>query len=116
MSFPFILHWQKRFTLLEHLCASCKWLVVFLAIVSLSPLCAASSWRFWTKADGLTESWTSGLSRDSNGRVVVKHGDVNSATVLDGYQITKIPSRTAFGRLLVSGKGEVWTFDEEGIS
>ena len=115
MSFPFILHWQKQPTLQEHLCASCKWLVVFLTIVALSPLGVASSWRFWTKADGLAESWTSGLSRDTNGRVVVKHGDVNSATVLDGYQITKIPSRSAFGRLLVSGKGEVWTFDEEGI-
>jgi signal transduction histidine kinase/CheY-like chemotaxis protein len=115
MSFPFIPHWQKQLTLRRHLCASCKWLVVFLAIVSWSPLYGASSWRFWTKEDGLAESWTFGLSRDSSGRVVVKHGDVATESVLDGYRVTRIPARPAFGRFLGSGNGELWTFDADGI-
>ena len=93
----------------------CGRLVLFLTVVALSPLSAGTPWRFWTKADGLAESWTSGLSRDSSGRVLVKHGDVSTATVLDGYQVTATPSRRAFGRLLMSEKGELWTFDTDGI-
>src|SRR5580658_7029808 len=74
MSFSFRILWQSRRTK-QHLGTGSKCLVAFLAVVSLSPLRAASSWRFWTKADGLAESWTFGLSRDRSGRVVVKHGD-----------------------------------------
>ena len=115
MSLPFAIIWQKPRTKKSHLGARGKWLVAFLAIVTLSPLRAASSWRFWTKEDGLAESWTFDLSRDGNGRVVVKHGDVATESVLDGYRVTTIPARHAFGHFLGSGKGELWSFDADGI-
>ncbi len=115
MSFPFRILCHKRSTNEKQPGARGKWLVVFLAVATLSPLRAASSWRFWTKEDGLAESWTFGLSRDGTGRVVVKHGDVATESVLDGYQVTKIPAWHAFGRFLGSGNDELWSFDADGI-
>jgi len=87
----------------------------FLALVLAVPAYPASPWRFWNKADGLAESWTFGLTLDSEGRVVAKHGDVATESVLDGYQIGGMPSLHAFGRLLPSREKELWTFDTEGI-
>jgi hypothetical protein len=88
---------------------------LFVALAMGLPAHAGSPWRSWSKADGLAESWTFGLSLDSEGRVVAKHGEVAAESVLDGYQITGIPSRHALGRLLASPEKELWTFDAEGI-
>src|SRR5260370_915260 len=90
-------------------------LTLILTIVHFPPAHAASQWREWTKADGLAESWIFGLTLDSEGRVVAKHGDVATESVMDGYQITVIPSRRGYGRFLASPEGELWTFDAEGI-
>jgi hypothetical protein len=88
---------------------------LFLILAVGLPAHAGSPWRSWSKADGLAESWTFGLSLDGEGRVVAKHGDVATESVLDGYQITGIPSRHAFGRFLASPEKELWSFDAEGI-
>jgi diguanylate cyclase (GGDEF)-like protein len=88
---------------------------LFLALAIGFPAHAGSPWRSWSKADGLAESWTFGLSLDSEGRVMAKHGDVATESVLDGYQITGIPSQHAFGRLRASPEKEIWSFDAEGI-
>jgi diguanylate cyclase (GGDEF)-like protein len=86
-----------------------------LALTMLLPAHAASPWRFWTKADGLGESVAFGLTSDDTGRIVVKGGDVPSINVLDGYQITDIPSPHVYGRMLASSRQELWTFDATGF-
>src|SRR5438270_7640280 len=88
---------------------------VFLALVPFVAAHAASPWRVWSKSDGLTESWVFGLTPDSQGRILVKHGDVPTMSVLDGYQIALIPSQHGYGRVLSSPANELWTFDAEGI-
>src|SRR6266567_1286236 len=88
---------------------------ILLTMFLVLPAGAASPWRFWEKADGLMESWVFGLTLDSQGRVVVKHGEVPSESVLDGYQVTGIPSQHAYGKLLSSPEKQLWTFDAEGI-
>src|SRR6266567_2833718 len=98
-----------------------RWKTICMALLFVQGVHAASSWRFWSKADGLAESWVFGLSAGIDGRVVAKHGDVPSDTELDGYQVTGVPSRHGYGRLR-SARGsefapakELWTFDTEGI-
>ncbi len=91
------------------------WLHLFLALTALFPARAASPWRFWTKADGLSESVSFGLTVDDSGRIVIKGGDV-PINVLDGYQITRIPAPRAYGRMLASSHHEIWTFDARGIN
>ena len=91
-----------------------RWLPFLFALTTVLPARAASPWRFWTKADGLSESVSFGLTADAAGRIVVKGGDV-PVNVLDGYQITQIPSPRAYGRMLASSNRELWTFDAKGI-
>jgi diguanylate cyclase (GGDEF)-like protein len=94
---------------------------ILLMLVLVSPAHSASPWRYWNKADGLMESWVFGLTSDAEGHVVVKHGEVPSETLLDGYRINTIPSNHSYGRLLSppqrngAAEGELWTFDTEGI-
>ena len=95
--------------------AGSRWLQFLLALTAVLPARAASPWRFWTKADGLSESVSFGLTADAAGRIVVKGGDV-PVNVLDGYQITQIPSPRAYGRMLASSNQELWTFDAKGIN
>ena len=42
-------------------------------------------WRFWTIADGLAESFSEEISIGPDGRAWIRHGRVESVTVLDGY-------------------------------
>ncbi|HEY3826672.1 MAG TPA: EAL domain-containing protein [Bryobacteraceae bacterium] len=86
-----------------------------MALTVLLPAHAASPWRFWGKADGLSESVVFGLTADNTGRIVIKGGEVPLG-VLDGYQITNIPISRAYGRLLPSSRQELWTFDTKGIN
>jgi hypothetical protein len=79
------------------------------------PARAASPWRFWTKADGLSESVAFGLTADDTGRIVIKGGNVPSVNILDGYQISDVPSPHVYGRMLASSRQELWTFDATGI-
>jgi len=66
------------------------------------------------------ESWVFGLTFDTEGHVVVKHGEVPSESLLDGYRINTIPSKHSYGRLLSPPRtgaiaNQLWTFDTEGI-
>jgi hypothetical protein len=93
---------------------------VLLTLALVSPAHSASPWRYWNKGDGLMESWVFGLTSNSEGQVVVKHGEVPSESLLDGYRINTIPSKHGYGRLLSppgtgADKNELWTFDTEGI-
>lgn len=89
--------------------------VLVFTILTLLPARAASPWRFWTKSDGLKESVAFGLTSDSDGRIIVKAGDVSVLSILDGYQISEIPSPHAYGRVLPSPDHKLWTFDAKGI-
>jgi len=90
-------------------------ILLFLALIAIPPAYAASPWRFWTKADGLSESVVFGLTADDAGRILVKGGDVPNINVLDGYQVTDIPGPHVYGRMLASPQKELWTFDTKGI-
>jgi len=49
-------------------------------------------WRSWTAEDGLTESWTFGVTLTPSGNVIAKHGGVPTIEYLNGYRIEdKIP-------------------------
>ena len=91
------------------------WLTSILFLQSVLPASAASSWRFWTRADGLSESVIFGLTRAGQGRLQIKFGDVPDSGTFDGYQVTAIASPHALGRLLASPDKELWTFDTQGI-
>lgn len=90
-------------------------MLVCLLLAPIAPAEGASSWRFWTKADGLMESVVFGLTADSAGHILVKSGDVPNISILDGYQITQLPSPHTYGRFLNSPEREIWTFDTKGI-
>jgi hypothetical protein len=81
-------------------------ILLCLALIAVPQAYAASPWRFWTKADGLSESVVFGLTADDAGRILVKGGDVPGINVMDGYQITDIPGPHVYGRMLASPQKE----------
>jgi signal transduction histidine kinase/CheY-like chemotaxis protein len=54
-------------------------------------------WRFWTIADGLSESFTPEVAIGPDGRVWVRHGRTGSLTVLDGYRTASIAAPKNLG-------------------
>jgi signal transduction histidine kinase/CheY-like chemotaxis protein len=48
-------------------------------------------WRFWTRSDGLQETYSYSLGRGADGTVTVRHGAVAFMSVLDGYGVVRIP-------------------------
>ena len=89
-------------------------LTIALCLGFVSPA-AASDWRFWNTADGLAESVVFGLASDGAGHILVKFGDVPGIAVLDGYQVSQIPSPYVYGRLFSSPDKALWSYDAEGI-
>src|SRR5690242_17879414 len=74
------------------------------------------SWRSWTAADGLQETYSFSLTVNVNGKVYIRHGTVPFLSVLDGYSVTKIPDPreaqttepTTSGRIYLSENGSLW--------
>jgi diguanylate cyclase (GGDEF)-like protein len=88
---------------------------ILFSLLTLAPAQAASTWRVWTKADGLKQSNTFGVTVDSTGRVLIKASDL-SVDSFDGYEFTNWMPSSGFDRLLSSADDkEVWTFDADGI-
>jgi signal transduction histidine kinase/ActR/RegA family two-component response regulator len=48
-------------------------------------------WRFWTQSDGLAESSIRCVGSGPDGRIWVRHGAVDSMSVLDGYGVVRLP-------------------------
>jgi signal transduction histidine kinase/CheY-like chemotaxis protein len=48
-------------------------------------------WRYWTPADGIQESHSRKIGTLPDGGVVIRHGLVANADVLDGYVVESIP-------------------------
>src|ERR1019366_3054679 len=70
-----------------------KWLAAF-AWFLYSLLAIAQdhdAWRFWTRSDGLQESYSYSLGLGPGGLLTVRHGAVPFMTVLDGYEVVRIP-------------------------
>ena len=48
-------------------------------------------WRFWTGSDGLAESSIRCVGSGPDGRIWLRHGAVDSMSVLDGYGVVRLP-------------------------
>ena len=54
-----------------------------------------AGWRFWDRSDGFEESYTRAVSIDYQGRLWIRHGAVQSLSLLDGYSVTRLPEPRA---------------------
>lgn len=73
------------------------------------------SWRFWDVTDGLKESYTQAISVDPSGRVWVKHGDVDTIGVFDGYHLSTAPSPRSGARVYGTRNGQAWAEHSLGL-
>ncbi len=73
-------------------------------------------WRFWSAAEGLTESYSTVVSALPHGRIAVRHGDVGSFDVLNGFHVSSIPDRHWLGPVYEDGDGTLITFNDRGIA
>src|SRR5260370_24074176 len=48
-------------------------------------------WRFWTRSDGLQETYSYSLGIGEGGSVTIRHGAVPFMSVLDGYGVVRVP-------------------------
>jgi len=101
-------------------------LLVLLSVLCLAGLAQAdeknlSNWRFFTSADGLTESWSRFISIGPSGRVWVAHGGIDSLSYLDGWPsadgslVHKIPSPGRNLEVKESNSGQLWSLYSNGI-
>ena len=95
-----------------------KWVVAFVVCV-LAPAMAAQdhgSWRFWTRSDGLQETFSYSLGLGADGSVTVRHGAVSFMSVLDGRGVVRIPepyptvrvNGVTRGRATLGANGSIW--------
>ncbi len=81
-----------------------------------------TGWRFWDATDGMAESYTLALGKGPDGTLWVRHGDIRSMSVLDGYSVRTIPEPRAHSmegfrtyrtvRRVYGGAGlRAWTVD-----
>ncbi len=78
------------------------------------------SWRFWDVADGLQESYCRRLAVDPSDNVWIRHGEVRSMSVLDGYSSHKVPEPRlgdtphwgSMARVFATPEGEAWTVED----
>ena len=89
------------------------------AFVALAPLARGqrySDWRVYRASDGLPESACVSVSIGANGKVFVKHVDVDSISELDGYSITSFPApEIGRNRIYESSPGQLWSVTSQGL-
>jgi signal transduction histidine kinase/CheY-like chemotaxis protein len=72
-------------------------------------------WRFWTIADGLAESFSQEIAIGPDGRTWIRHGRVDSVTVLDGYSAQGVRSPKNLGHWFWTiGKDSLISNDDAG--
>jgi hypothetical protein len=69
----------------------------------------APVWPSWGVEDGLTESFTRNVSVDASYTAWLGHGDVNTMSSLDGYQIRNIPALLYNRSRVNAAGGQLWT-------
>lgn len=73
------------------------------------------SWRGFSSADGLRESYCSRLSVGPSGRVFIIHGHTDKMSIMDGYATRQIPVPGVEVKVKEGSNGELWAFAAEGI-
>src|SRR5882672_2725771 len=95
------------------------WTVLFgAALVALAETTFAqrpASWRAYKLIDGLPESVCSSVSISPQGKVVAKHLNLSSASELDGYTVTIVPTPQGASRIYESPGGQRWTVAPTGL-
>jgi diguanylate cyclase (GGDEF)-like protein len=81
------------------------WLLDLL-IVGVSQAQVPQGWRFWDIADGMAESYTSGMAATSHG-IWFKHGHT-AMNLLDGYQFVMSTHPHALGQIQGTPDGTLW--------
>ncbi|MBI3280106.1 MAG: response regulator [Acidobacteria bacterium] len=91
-------------------------LVLSLAVTGISA--STKPWPVWQTADGLAEAYIRAISLDASGRVWLKHGEVSTLTILDGYSSMHLPDPWMVddGGIVVAKDGEAWSGDRHGIA
>lgn len=89
------------------------------AFVALAPFARGqrySDWRIYRAADGLPESACVSVSLGANGRVFVKHVDLDTISQLDGYSISSFPApEIGRNRICESSLGQLWSVTSQGL-
>src|ERR1035438_6875381 len=81
---------------------------VAFAFCVLAPAVAAQDhamWRFWTRSDGLQETFSYSLGLGPGGSVTIRHGGVSFMSVLDGYGIVRMPDPNLPDRVNAVNRG-----------
>ena len=73
-------------------------------------------WRFWTRSDGLQETYSYSLGLGEGGSVTIRHGAVPFLSVLDGYGVIRLPEAyptvrvdgVTRGRATPGANGSTW--------
>ena len=74
-----------------------------------------TNWRVWNTGDGMLESYISQVMLTPSGRILARHGDVSSLTVIDGLHTSRIPDTHSLGLIYENGRGELYTFGPSGM-
>ena len=89
------------------------------ALCMFCPAVAAQDhdlWRFWTRSDGLQETYSYSLGLGEGGSVTIRHGAVPFLSVLDGYGVVRLPEAyptvrvdgVTRGRATPGANGSTW--------
>ena len=93
--------------------------VAAFALCLFCPALAAQDqdlWRFWTRSDGLQETYSYSLGLGEGGSVTIRHGAVPFLSVLDGYGVVRLPEAyptvrvdaVTRGRATPGANGSIW--------
>ena len=95
-------------------CALCL-AVIFLPGESLLAQ-KSGNWRIYRSADGLRDSFTTAISGSPRGNILAKHGEADQITILDGYEVTHLPSPGGANyRIYENRTGQLWAIHPEGL-
>ena len=72
-------------------------------------------WRFWDTSDGLEESFTYSASLDSQGRIWLVHGAVDTVTILDGIAAHTVPNPGRYSKIAITAAGAAWALNPNGV-
>src|SRR5579864_3489233 len=91
-------------------------LAVFVALAPLARAQRYLDWRIYHASDGLPESACVSVSVGANGRIFVKHVDLESISELDGYSITSFPApEIGRNRVCETSLGQLWSVTSQGL-
>ena len=75
-----------------------------------------SDWRVYHASDGLAESACVSVSVGPNGKVFVKHVDLDAVSELDGYSVLSFPSPEVGRNRIYQGPGDqLWSITSTGL-